>query len=310
MKRNKNTGNLEIIRTKKDINYKTVWVDKKYSAKQNGTNLLTKLFGKKVFTFPKSLYAVMECVRIACGSQPNSIILDYYAGSGTTGHAVMRMNQDGVQRKFILIEMGNYFDKATKARLKKAAYAVDEKSWKKGKPVNRTNGIPQIMKYIRLESYEDALSNIELDTQQGDLLSGLFGDEYLIHYMMDFESSKSMLDVDAFKNPFEYRMKITENNEAKLRPVDVVETFNYLIGLSVVRQGTVDYFSAQSDPHGAYEGAVRLIKDNGGEYGFQQIEGTLPDGRKALVIWRTVTGDLIKSNAALDAYFSNHRIDQ
>ena len=160
-----------------------------------------------------------------------------------------------------------------------------------------------------VEGYEDALSNIELDTQQGDLLSSLFGDEYLIHYMMDFESSKSMLDVDAFKNPFEYRMKITENNEAKLRPVDVVETFNYLIGLSVVRQGTVDYFSAQSDPHGAYEGAVRLIKDNGGEYGFQQIEGTLPDGRKALVIWRTVTGDLIKSNAALDAYFSKHRIN-
>lgn len=290
-----------------EVTPKTLWFGERYDASSKGTNLLAHILPGNPFDYPKSLFTVVDNVQIA--SDAGDTVLDFFAGSGTTGQAVIelnRKNQNSAPRKYILVEMGNHFNSVTKPRMQKVIYAD---GWKGGKPTSRTTGISHIMKYIRLESYEDALSNIELDTQQGDLLSGLFGDEYLIHYMMDFESSKSMLDVDAFKNPFEYRMKITENNEAKLRPVDVVETFNYLIGLSVVRQGTVDYFSAQSDPHGAYEGAVRLTKDNGGEYGFQQIEGTLPDGRKALVIWRTVTGDLIKSNAALDAYFSKHRIN-
>lgn len=289
---------------------KTLWYGPLMDSSTHGTELLNDIFGlgKHNFSFPKSIHAVVDSLNSMTYST-SAVYLDYFGGSGTTGHAVVQLNrEDGAQgkRKYILVEMGNYFDTVTKPRIKKVVYAD---TWKNGKPTSHSAGIPHIMKYIRLEGYEDALSNIELDTQQGDLLSGLFGDEYLIHYMMDFESSNSLLDIDAFKNPFEYRMKITENNEAKLRPVDVVETFNYLIGLSVVRQGTVDYFHTQPDPQGAYEGAVRLAKDNGGEYGFQQIEGTLPDGRKTLVIWRTVTGDLIKSNAALDAYFSKHRIN-
>ena len=57
----------------------------------------------------------------------------------------------------------------------------------------------------------------------------------------------------------------------------------------------------------AYEGAVDLVSDISGQYAFRQIEGTLPDGRRALVIWRTVTDDVIASNAALDAYFTTYR---
>ena len=88
-----------------------------------------------------------------------------------------------------------------------------------------------------------------------------------------------------------------------------METFNYLIGLSVARQSTVNYFRSEPDTAGVYEGAVRLLKDDGGEFGFKQVEGSLPDGRRALVIWRTVTDDLLASNAALDAYFTKHRIN-
>ena len=307
VKRNKNTGLLEIERTKKEINYKTVWTDKKYSAKQNGTNLLTKLFGKKVFTFPKSLYAVLECIRIACASHKDAIVLDFYAGSATTGHAVMKLNSsDEGQRKFILIEMGEYFEKATKTRIKKAAYAVDEKSWKKGKPINRSNGTSQIIKYVCLESYEDALSNIEL-SDDGGQLAALLGEEYLIHYMVDLESRGSLLDVEAFSNPFAYTMKITEKNECKERSIDLCETFNYLIGLTVKSQSAISYWLSKPAETPAYEGAVDLVSDISGQYAFRQIEGTLPDGRRALVIWRTVTEDVIASNAALDAYFTTYR---
>ena len=307
VKKNKNTGLLEIIRTKKDINYKTVWTDKKYSAKQNGTNLLTKMFGKKVFTFPKSLYAVLECVRIASLSHKEAIILDFYAGSATTGHAVMRLNSsDEGHRKFILIEMGDYFEKATKARIKKAAYALDEKSWRKGKPINRNNGTSQIIKYMRLESYEDALSNIELSGDGGQLMA-LLGEDYLIHYMVDLESRGSLLDVEAFSNPFAYTMKITEKNECKERGIDLVETFNYLIGLTVASQSALSYYVSKPATVPAYEGAVDLVSDVNGQYAFRRVEGTLPDGRRALVIWRTVSDDLVASNAALDAYFTTYR---
>ena len=71
-------------------------------------------------------------------------------------------------------------------------------------------------RYMRLESYEDALSNIQLSDNGGQLKS-LLGEDYMIHYMVDFESRGSLLDVEAFSNPFAYTMKITEKNECKER---------------------------------------------------------------------------------------------
>ena len=56
---------------------------------------------------------------------------------------------------------------------------------------------------MRIESYEDALSNIEL-SDDGGQLAALLGEEYLIHYMVDLESRGSLLDVEAFSNPFAY----------------------------------------------------------------------------------------------------------
>lgn len=201
--------------------------------------------------------------------------------------------------------MGDYFDLVTKPRMEKVVYSAD---WKDGKPLNRNTGVSQIIKYLRLESYEDALSNIRLkDDTQG--LMGLFGEEYLIRYMLDLESRDSLLDLEAFRDPFAYRMKITEKNECKERPVDLIETFNYLIGLTVRHQGVMTWFAAKPASEPAYDGAVELRKDPSGAYAFRQVEGTLPDGRQALVIWRTVTDDLRQSNAALDAYFTKYRIN-
>lgn len=285
--------------------FHNIWTDKKYFPEFQGTNLLKDILGDNIFSYPKSVYAVADAAKIMLPD--NGLAFDYFAGSGTTGHAILNLNRaDGGNRKYILVEMGNYFHTVTLPRMKKVVYSPD---WKGGKPTRRSEGMSQIIKVIRLESYEDALSNVELDTERGDLLSGLFGDEYLIRYMMDTETRDSLLNVDAFRDPFHYIMKITENNEARLRPVDVVETFNYLIGLSVVHQGAVQYFTAAPDVAGDYENAVRLTHDDGGDHAFQQIEGTLPDGRRALVIWRTVTEDLMRSNAALDAYFSRYRIN-
>lgn len=231
-------------------------------------------------------------------------ILDFFAGSGTTGHATVNLSRnDGIARKYCLVEMGDYFTNVTLPRNKKVVYSPD---WKDGKPQQRDSGVSQIIKYMRLESYEDALSNIEL-SDDGGQLAALLGEEYLIHYMVDLESRGSLLDVEAFSNPFAYTMKITEKNECKERPIDLCETFNYLIGLTVTSQSAISYFLSKPAEKPAYEGAVDLVSDISGQYAFRQIEGTLPDGRRALVIWRTVTDDVIASNAALDAYFTTYR---
>ena len=282
---------------------KNLWVEKKYQSEFNGTNLLKDIFGKPaLFSYPKSLYTVSDSIAIAL--KQNETVLDYFAGSGTTGHAVINLNRaDDGSRKYILVEMGEYFDTVTKPRMQKVIYSAD---WKNGKPQNRNTGVSQIIKYMRLESYEDALSNIEL-SDNGSQWASLLGDEYIIRYMLPMESRDTLLNVEKFSNPFAYRMNITEKNECKSRLVDLVGTFNYLIGLSVSRQSAISYYRSKPAKNPAYEGAVELVSDIDGEYGFRDVEGFLPDGRRALVIWRIVTDNIIASNAALDAYFTSNR---
>jgi len=102
VKFNKKTQIVSIIRTKKDINYKTVWLGDKFNAKTYGTQLLNSIIGAE-FPFPKSLYAVEECIKAVVHDRTNAVILDFFAGSGTTGHAVLDLNkQDGGNRQFIL----------------------------------------------------------------------------------------------------------------------------------------------------------------------------------------------------------------
>lgn len=284
---------------------KTIWFDSKYDSSSHGTNLLKSMFGERnVFGFPKSVYSTEDSLHSVVGEDEQSIVLDLFGGSATTGHAVTLLNRkDQKQRKYILVEMGEYFDTVTKPRMQKVVYAPD---WKDGKPQQRDSGVSQIIKYMRLESYEDALSNIELSSDGGQLMA-LLGEDYLIHYMVDLESRGSLLDVEAFSNPFAYTMKITEKNECKERNVDLCETFNYLIGLTVTSQSAISYFLSKPAETPAYEGAVDLVSDVNGQYAFRHVEGTLPDGRRALVIWRTVSDDVVASNAALDAYFTTYR---
>lgn len=105
-KKNKN-GNIEILekyREEKGQTFKTHWIEKKYNATTYGTRLLEKIVGKKnAVSYPKSLHTVKDTLKIL--TKNNDIILDFHAGSGTTGHATIALNQeDGGNRKFILVE--------------------------------------------------------------------------------------------------------------------------------------------------------------------------------------------------------------
>lgn len=268
VKTNRDTKKLEIIRTKTQINYKTVWTDSKYSAKEYGTSLLKKMFGRKAFTFPKSINAVADCLQIAINEDKMPIVLDYFAGSGTTGHAVINLNrEDEGKRKYILVEMGTYFDSVTKPRIQKVIYSKD---WKDGKPVSRA-GSSHCFKYMRLEQYEDTLNNLVLSKGLDFSTNNNFGSGFLLGYMLDTEARGSLFNTKWFENPFDFRLRITRNNELTETRIDLVETFNYLIGLNVA--------------------AIQYPKT-----GLCVIEGITRRGERTLVLWRDCS---VIDNAAL-----------
>ena len=106
-----NDGEVEIKREKgKIVIYRkfreqqiipTHWVDSRYNATSHGTLLLEKILGKNIFDYPKSLYLLVDILKLT--TKQDSIVLDFFAGSGTTGHAVLELNkEDGGSRKFIL----------------------------------------------------------------------------------------------------------------------------------------------------------------------------------------------------------------
>ncbi len=266
-------------RIKKGIRPKSIWVGSQYDASSHGTKLLKQMFGPEPpFTFPKSLYAVKDAIHMTTEETEPGIIIDFFAGSGTTGHAVIDLNRsDEGQRKFVLVEMGNHFYTVLKPRIEKAIYSKD---WRDGKPVSR-QGSGHCLKYLRLESYEDTLNNLNLKRSPAQQLAlgqapDAFRESYLLSYMLDAESQDALLNIQAFAHPFQYQLNIATGTVGETKPttVDLVETFNYLIGLRVYTMQTLR--------------------------GFRVVTGLTPEGERALIIWRDLEE---KSNADLEAFF-------
>jgi len=298
----------DIIRRKAKFRYNSLWKDKRYSANSYGSVILNSMFTEEVFSYPKSIYNVQDCVDASLTNENTGIVLDFFAGSGTTAHAVINLNRNEKTkgtRKYILCEMGNYFDTVTKPRVQKVIYSKD---WKDGKPVSR-EGSSHAFKYIRLESYEDTLNNITLKSADEGLLDSARKD-YFLNYMLDFESkeSDSLLKIDKLSHPFDYTMRITRAQECdEKHPIDLVETFNYLIGLKVTSNDALQAYDATFSTD-TTKPLTATIK-SGSTYRIKMIEGTKRAGERVLVIWRDLTGDIEKDNAVLDAFFAKKHVN-
>jgi len=244
------------------------WLDKKFNAGTNGSELLKGMGLGGEFDYPKSIGTMETALWAQTFGDSDAIVLDYFGGSGTSAHAVLNMNRKfGGNRKFIMVEMGEYFSTATKPRVVKAIYSDN---WKNGKPQDK-KGISQIVKYQVLESYEDTLNNLYLQSKTELDFNGKAKEEYLLQYMLEMESRENLFNLEMFRKPFDYQLKVTENNELKPTKVDLVETFNYMIGL--------------------YVSKVQRVKD------IKVVEGTTRTGIKTLVIWRdleTTTHDEVE----------------
>ena len=217
----------------------TIWVDSKYSATEYGTALIKKMFGENAFSYPKSLHAVEDCLRIAGLRDSESTALDYFAGSGTTGHAVINLNredEDDGSRRFILVEMGEYFDTVTKPRVLKASYS---NTWQNGTAHEPTAGMSQLVQVLRLEQYEDTLNNMEFAVARDEEAKQFFADspENQLRYVLtrSESGSKATLGPALLTQPFNYELCIVLANERKPVAVDLVASFNLLLGLHVER---------------------------------------------------------------------------
>ena len=265
-------SSLQIIFNKDTGTLRTVWADPRYDASEYGTKVLQSLFGEaatSLFSYPKSLHTVKDSIYAGLNDVRKGLVLDYFAGSGTTGHAVLGLNTEyNSEHKYILIEMAHYFDTIMKPRIQKVMFS---KEWKDCRPISN-EGYSHIFKYMYLEQYEDTLNNIVFKEPDKTMQQTLetFKD-YFIRYMLDYETrgSPARMALKEFEDPFNYKLWIEKNGMKSQQTVDLVETFNYLLGL------TVEKMLAKKDRDRYY----RIVK------------GKKRDDQTVLVIWRS-TKDL------------------
>ncbi|KPL82220.1 site-specific DNA-methyltransferase [Levilinea saccharolytica] len=177
----------------------TWWDHKKYASANYGAAELKELFGQSGFDFPKSKELVSDCLQTSGISEEYSIAFDFFAGSGTTAHAVMNLNRaDGGKRKYILVEMGEHFHTVILPRIKKVAFSD---KWKDGK-ANGGQGMSHFVKYYDLEQYEDVLRRAHY--ADADLFNNPYEDPYHSYvFLRDLKMLDSVeMDVEQNKAHF------------------------------------------------------------------------------------------------------------
>ena len=258
----------------------TWWGEGKYDS-SNGSKRLKAMFGNKIFDFPKSVDLTKDCILTSINENNEAEVLDFFAGSGTTGQAIININRDkDVGMRYILIEMGEHFNTVILPRMKKAVFSFD---WKDGKPVNR-DGVSHLIKYITLESYEDTMDSLEVAERteaQDKLLENNpeLAEDYYLRYSLGAETSKSasLLGKD-FADPFAYKLSVFRDGAKQEVSVDLPETFNYLIGLTVESRRKID--------------------------GLLTYVGTDAEAKRCLIIWRNLNET---DYFTLDAWFEKNR---
>jgi adenine-specific DNA-methyltransferase len=151
----------------------------------------------------------------------NAIVLDFFAGSGTTGQAILELNrEEDKNRKYFLMEMGTYINAVTKPRIQKVIYSDN---WKNGKPSDNNGSLKHIFKYQVLEQYEDVLDNLQV-------YKGALPDNLPIKYLYKPEENSLDTTLNLF-TPFSNTISYGQPTQQGF--IDITETYNYLQGYFV-----------------------------------------------------------------------------
>ena len=241
---------------------------------RKGSNDLDRLFGSRdIFKNPKPSELLEHVLPFT--TKHDSAILDFFAGSGTTGHAIINLNrEDGGARKFLLVEQGEYFDTVTLPRIAKVMTAPE---WKDGAPKGGVQHddaddpehwsrrtLP-LVRVLRLERYEDSLNALEFESNQApaqqtraqaaiDLIASDDESHLLRYWLMDDSTDSPVrLSTQALTNPFDYQLTLHEPTGERQVTVDLLETARLLLGLAPRRQREL------TDPQGRRHQLVEAV---------------------------------------------------
>lgn len=181
----KRGNRLELILRRESEPPKTVWTDALFNAEAHGTDMIKAIIGGG-FSFPKSLYAVREALTFAVAGKKDALIVDFFAGSGTTLHAVNLLNaEDGGHRRCILVT-NNEVSEAETRGLKAAGFQPGDKEWE-------SHGICRSVTWPRTEH------SILGKRADGTALSG----EYYTNRTVTKEVNRSFYQLGFVQNPAE-----------------------------------------------------------------------------------------------------------
>lgn len=213
----------------------TMWIDSKFSATEHGTGVLKKLFKQHdVFSYPKSVFAVEESLKVSGATEDDALVIDFFAGSGTTAHAVLQMNATSdTNTRFLVVEVNKYFEAVTLPRIKKVSASLD---WDGG-AAQKITGPGAFVRVQSLEQYDDTLESLDTSINEGESGELLFQDPaFALRYRLDKTSRALYCGVDRFSSPFGYQLKRAEGGgEAQPCEVDLVESIPYLLSMDVSR---------------------------------------------------------------------------
>ena len=228
------------------------WTDSKYNAGTHGTDLLAKLFGRSGdFAYPKSIYAVSDLIDSVVFHDDDALVLDFFAGSGTTGHAILNQNRDGnCTRKYILVEAAEYCDRVILPRLKKAAFAEE---WDNGKPLT-ANGVSHFLKYFTLEQYEEALNEAVYEKDTGDLFHNTKANRYSQYVFFRDAKMARAIELDYANNDVHVHLD-------RLYPdIDLAETLSCVTGQWIKRITADEVVFADGSKQSLIKPDWRLLK--------------------------------------------------
>jgi adenine-specific DNA-methyltransferase len=210
----------------------TLWVKPEYSAVEYGSVLLKGMFGERGFSFPKSIHAVVDCLKVT-GVEDGDWVVDLFGGSGTTAHAALRLIDDDIRCRFVLSEVNEYFEAGLLPRVVKAASAQE---WEEG-GASEIDGPGIFIRVQRLEGYEDTLENLALTPEQGESAALPFDDgPTALRWKLDEEARRLYCAIEHYRSPFAYTLRRAEGaGTAEKVPVDLVESLVWLLGLDVAR---------------------------------------------------------------------------
>lgn len=216
---------------------------------RSGANDLRAMFpGDTRFKNPKTSALLEGIFPFVTGEQ--EYVMDFFAGSGTTAQAVLALNRkDGKQRRFVLTEMGDYFNSILKPRVAKVMHSS---KWKEGAP-DAPGDWQGIVKVQRLEQYEDVVTNLETAWDEVAMPGGV-----PVRYLFRPDESRVRLSLELAR-PFANTIKA--GREGRETVLDLLETRALLQGLWVRSRRT---FNEDGKLYSALEsecGCLILFRD-------------------------------------------------